>query len=36
MVTDLRDRKGGTICNRHLVGSITLINTQKLHDIDGK
>ena len=36
MVTDLRDRKGGTICNRHLVGSVTLINTQKLHDIGGK
>ena len=35
MVTNLKDRVGGTICNTHLVGSITLnkiLNTQKLYD----
>ena len=35
MVLELKDRIGGTICNTHLVGSVSLtklINTQKLHD----
>ena len=35
MVIELRDRIGGTICNTHFVGSVSLnklINTQKLHD----
>ena len=35
MVIELRDRIGGTICNSHLVGSISLnqiIFNQKLHD----
>ena len=35
MVLELKDRIGGTICNTHLVGSVSLnklINIQKLHD----
>ena len=35
IVTNLKDRIGGTICNTHLVGSVTLnkiLNTQTLYD----